>query len=257
MSKELIKQESEIKDVAMLLVGDDEEQLTQEELNIPFIKIAQSLSPQLKKSSPDFIEGLEEGEFFNTATRENYGKKLKMQVLTYYRNFTIWKGEEKGEGEFSGTMTPEEFAEYSRDKSLDRDGGDLKENRADGVYRYTDTRNFICRLPDYLETGIVILALSSTGIKPAKTWNTAHKARKLNGQQTMRCATIWELETGDFTKGSRSWKQISKIHPLGYAGEEVFKQGLALVDFAKEIKANADKMRYGQDEENTPEESEF
>ncbi len=35
---------------------------------IPFMKLAQSLSDEVKKTKPEYIDGLEEGDFFNSAT---------------------------------------------------------------------------------------------------------------------------------------------------------------------------------------------
>ena len=39
-----------------------------EELQIPFLKLAQSLSPELDKSDAKYIEGLGAGEMFNSLT---------------------------------------------------------------------------------------------------------------------------------------------------------------------------------------------
>jgi hypothetical protein len=46
----------------------------QKDLTLPRLGLCQSGSPQRKKSSPLFIEGLTDGEFFNTITGEIYGE---------------------------------------------------------------------------------------------------------------------------------------------------------------------------------------
>ena len=38
------------------------------ELQIPFIRIIQAMSPQIKKSDPSFIAGAAQGDVFNTVT---------------------------------------------------------------------------------------------------------------------------------------------------------------------------------------------
>ena len=40
------------------------------ELQIPFIRVIQALSPQIKKSDAAFIKGAEQGDLFNTVTGE-------------------------------------------------------------------------------------------------------------------------------------------------------------------------------------------
>jgi hypothetical protein len=51
------------------------ESADRDDMIVPFLKLAQSLSEEVKKSKPNYIEGLEEGDFFNSATNE------------------VWKGE--------------------------------------------------------------------------------------------------------------------------------------------------------------------
>jgi len=47
-----------------------------DEMQIPFIRALQALSPQLNKKKPEYIDGAEQGDLFNTVTGQ------------------VWKGEE-------------------------------------------------------------------------------------------------------------------------------------------------------------------
>ena len=47
-----------------------------QEMAIPFLKIASSQTPEVKKSNAKFVEGLEQGHVFNSVTKEFYGDIL-------------------------------------------------------------------------------------------------------------------------------------------------------------------------------------
>lgn len=49
------------------------EGLDSKDLVLPRLQICQALSPQRQKDSPKYIQGLEEGDFFNSVTKEVYG----------------------------------------------------------------------------------------------------------------------------------------------------------------------------------------
>ena len=70
---------------------------------VPFLKIAQSLSPEVKKQKPEYIEGLEPGQFFNTLTKKNYGSTIRLIPL---RQKEIWLEFEPNQGPFRGTHAP-------------------------------------------------------------------------------------------------------------------------------------------------------
>jgi hypothetical protein len=48
------------------------ENFTTEDMQIPFIRILQALSPQLNKQDPLYIKGAEQGDIFNTVSGEIY-----------------------------------------------------------------------------------------------------------------------------------------------------------------------------------------
>jgi hypothetical protein len=54
-------------------VGRGKENITEADIYPSRLSLAQGTSPQIKKREDAYIEGLEEGQFFNTITGENYG----------------------------------------------------------------------------------------------------------------------------------------------------------------------------------------
>lgn len=241
--KDLLVQDK-VKDLDLIAPDGAEEHLSQEELEIPFLKLAQKGSPQVDKDDPKYIEGLEPGMYFNTASEQMYGDTLKVQVHGYYRNFTIWKGP-KGAGEFNGSMTPEEFKEFEKKEGLTRDGGDFVQTVDGEDLRYRDTRNFIISLPEHTDEGIMVYPMSSTGIKAANKWNTLQNGRRVNGRPTARYATLWEISSDSFRKDKWSWHQTSRIKALGWASNDLLEFGKEFVDFVAGIKAQG--VKYDSD----------
>ena len=256
--KVLVVTEDKIKDLAALTVEEgEEEHLTQEELELPFLRVAQKGSPQVDDDRPEFIKGLKPGHYFNTASGKVYGDELVVQVHGYFHNYIIWKGE-KGSGDFQGTMTPEQFRACESANTLNRDGGDMVNFVEGEEFRYSDTRNFIVSLPEHQDDGIMIYPLTSTGIKAAKKWNTLQNARRVGGRPGKRYATIWEIKSAGFEGKGFTWKQTATIKPLGWAAKELLAYGKEFEAFVKDIKGRG--VKYSDEKATvteTVEDSEF
>ena len=256
-NKDLVVKEEEVQDLSIFAVEEGhEEHLSQDELEIPFLRVVQKGSPQVDEDKPNYIEGLKPGQFFNTASDVIYGDQIKVQVHGYFHNYTIWKGD-KGVGEFQGTMTTEEYRAFEKTVTLDRDGGDMVHTVDGDQMRYTDTHNFIVSLPEHEDDGIMIYPLSSTGCKAAKKWNTLNNGRRVNGRPTKRYATLWELKTAGFEKNGYSWKQLSQIKPLGWVTPELNEFGKSFEDFAKAIKDQGVKYESEHPGTESAEDSDF
>jgi len=63
------------------------------EMQIPFIRVLQALSPQLNKKKPEYIEGAAQGDLFNTVTGEHWSGEEGVTLIpcfqtTKYLEFT-------------------------------------------------------------------------------------------------------------------------------------------------------------------------
>ena len=227
--KELVLVDEEVKDLSIFAVEEgNEEHLSQDEMEMPFLKLAQKMTKQE-------IDGLSPGKFFNSVSEAVYGDTIKVQVHGYFHNYTKWCGP-KGNGEFRGSMTREEFNALESKTALVRDGGDMTHTVDGEDLRYTDTHNFIVSLPDFPEDGVMIYPLSSTGCKVARKWNTLKNTRMVNGKQTKRYATLWELKTGNYESNGFAYKQVSTIKALGWVTPELNEFGKSFEDFTASIK---------------------
>src|SRR5687768_3865814 len=62
------------------------EGMDQADVTIARLALAQSMTGVAKKANPDYVEGLEEGLFFNSLTKEVYGKKVRFIPLFFFKN---------------------------------------------------------------------------------------------------------------------------------------------------------------------------
>tara|TARA_X000001388_G_scaffold28252_1_gene19939 strand:- start:243 stop:1046 length:804 start_codon:yes stop_codon:yes gene_type:complete len=115
MSKAVTKKEdnlpSAIEDIIFENAGDGIDYDTSE-LQIPFLRIAQAMSPQLKKSENKFIPGCSQGDLFNTVTGEFWSGEDGIYVIPCYQDTKylefVPRGTTSPEGKtgFQGEIAP-------------------------------------------------------------------------------------------------------------------------------------------------------
>jgi len=160
--------------------------INSETMAIPFIKIAQQLSPAMKSNKPEYIEGLKLGQFYNSVTKEIYGTKIGVVAGKFDRIYTEWLPKRKG---FVGYHTPDEALALADDTTFGKwkreNGNLLQEN-----YVY-----YVVVLGHEHEK-IMIISLTSTQIKKAKAWNRNLTTTVMpNGVTALPYYLKWELET--------------------------------------------------------------
>ena len=55
------------------------------EMQIPFIRVLQALSPQLNKKKPEYIEGATSGDIYNTVTNQVWPSEKGITVIPVYQ----------------------------------------------------------------------------------------------------------------------------------------------------------------------------
>lgn len=74
------------------------ENVTAADIAIPRLGLVQDLSPQRKKTEPEYIPGAEEGMLFNTVTQELYGTSVDFIPVMFRKEWIIWKIRKAGGG---------------------------------------------------------------------------------------------------------------------------------------------------------------
>lgn len=154
-----------------------------QDMSLPFLRVAQSLSPQLDKDSDAYMEGLELGMFFNTVTKFIYGKEVGLIPIRYERAWIEWHPDRGG---YVGKHSP---------GSIKIDKSEFSKWKYNGNV-ISDTMMFYCLISGHLDHGPILFCLSSTGIKHAKNWLTQINMTKLPSKKTAPIfSSVWKLFT--------------------------------------------------------------
>lgn len=208
------------------------------ELEIPFIRVAQGTSPQLKKSDAKYIAGLNQGDVFNTLTKETWDGEKGITVIPCYQAtvYPEFIPEDQGGG-YLGPIDPSD----PRLTQTTRQGA--KEFLANGNEVIKTDQHYCLVLGEDGMTQKAIIDFKSTGLKVSRRWKTQIAMQKVkDAQGKMRTpalfATMWKLSVIEESKtvdGSlRSWYNWS-IEKVGYV------QDKAVFDEAKEFRASITK----------------
>ena len=161
------------------------ENITSENMSMPFIKMISDASPERKKLSEKYIEGADTGMIANTITKKLYdGAKGILCVPCFYK-FEYVEWQQRGQGQTAPVNS------YSADSDIlskcTRNPVDNREMLPSGNYIEPTNYHFVLLLnedgtPD--TTGLI--TMSRTQSKKSKKWNSMMKAmpkvKNSNGQ---------------------------------------------------------------------------
>lgn len=178
-------------------------------MSIPFIKIAQPLSPQINPKKTEYIDGLQAGQFFNSVSKAVYGETLEVIVLAFERLFIEWQPDRGGFVAAHNYENAERLA-VTKDfgKWKTKSGNDLQEN-----YTYFA---LVCGRE---KEGIAVLSLTSTNIPAAKAWNRRLVSTVMtNGEKARPFYLRWTLSTVYAENEKGSWYKV-QADMAGYIDE--------------------------------------
>lgn len=179
----------------------DTTQTTAEDFAIPFLYILQSNSPQVKKSSGDYVEGAEEGKIYNTVSKELY-EEVMLLAAHYERVFIEWIPRSKGGG---FVARHKEAPEYTVDEETGAwilpNGNELK-----------DTRQWYALIvhPDGTSEPATI-GMTGSNIKTSKRMMTTYRLQQTKKPFVMKTVPrenekgswfAWDFSVGEFPEGS-------------------------------------------------------
>lgn len=183
---------------------------------IPRLELIQDLSPQRKQNKPEYIEGAEEGDIFNTVTRTLLGKSVIVVPVLFRKEYIIWKDRKQGGG-FKGAHADEASAKAALAALEDKQACEI-----------IDTAQHFCLLIHGGRVDEVVVSMSRTKMKVSRQWNSLVR---LTGFDRFAHAYRLESVPESNAKGSfYNWK----ITPYGYAPEAVFRAGEKLYEQVKQ-----------------------
>lgn len=163
--------------------GQGFENITQDDMKVPFLRILQTLSPELDESNPDKLKNAKPGMFINTINKKIYGASIEVIPIKFEK---IWLECKPNRGGIVGRHEPHSIRVDMDDFSHWKYNG----NEIQECYL------FYVLVIGHFEDGPLVLSLSSTGIKHAKNWNTQNNMTRLpSGKKAPYFSSVWQLKT--------------------------------------------------------------
>lgn len=167
-----------------------------DEMQIPFVRVAQSLSPQLNRKKPEYIEGLVVGDAYNTLTSERWEGEKGLVVIPCYQTtkYLEFVPRENGGG-FRGEIDPNDPIL----QRTNRNGG--KELLPNGNELVKSDQHFCLIVGEDGMTQPVVVDMKSTQLKVSRRWKTQINMQKIKHPESGKIitppvfATLWRLTT--------------------------------------------------------------
>jgi len=141
--------------------------MTQEDLALPFLKVLGQLSPEVNKRDGKYVEGAEPGMILNTVTNEVFDGTKGINVLPvfYERKYVEWqdRGEGKGAPVAIHDASSDIMSQTTRDKSF-------KDRLPSGNYLENTANHYVVVLGDSPQTALI--SMKATQLKISRKWNS-------------------------------------------------------------------------------------
>jgi hypothetical protein len=176
------------------------------EMQIPFVRILQAMSPQLKKREAEYIEGAEQGDMFNTVTKQFWTGEDGLIVIpcfqtTKYLEFTP---REQGGG-FRGEIA-------ATDPILQRTTRQgAKEILPTGNELVKSDQHYCLIVAEDGSYQPVVIDMKSSQLKVSRRWKTQIALQKVKHPKTGQSITPplfanqWKFTTVEESNDQGSW----------------------------------------------------
>lgn len=222
------------------------DQVRQEDMSIPFLRILAQLSPQVNKRDGAYVDGAEAGMIYNTVANEAYdGEEGVLVIPCYYnRRYVEWKPREKGGGYVNSYDVDDRVVHttYRDDRGNDiLPNGNLLSNTA---------QFFVLLVAPDGTAQRCLITMTSTQLKKARKWVTQMQSRTAVGKNGMfvlpMMSQVYRMRTVEERNDKGSWFgwEISHSRPLDLPAERMlFDMG---VEFSTAVRAGEVKVKEEQ-----------
>ena len=204
--------------------------LSSEDLAIPFLKVLQKMSDEL-----DDLDDAKAGDIYNTVTKEVVKGKDGVRLINCAYNLQYIEWEPRG----TGTGAPHAIYGAGDEIPATERGDDNKDYVAGGSGRYLErtAQHYVLVVDEDGMTQQALLPMKSTQFKKSKQWNSAMRSLKMKDSNgglftPPRFSHVWKLETVSEENKNGSWHgwQISKDDvvkdPSVYAEAKLFAESI-------------------------------
>ena len=186
--------------------------ISQEDLALPFLKILGQLSPEVNKRDGKYVEGAEPGKIINTVTNALYDE-INVVPCHYKRQYIEWADR--------GTSTGAPVAIHDADSAIvgtTTRGKDYKDRLPNGNYLDNTASHFVLTLGDTPSTALI--SMKSTQLKVSRKWNSLMMGLKLQGKNGLftppTYSHIYNLSTVQMSNDKGTWFgwEVEKMGPV-------------------------------------------
>ena len=187
--------------------------ISQEDLALPFLKILGQLSPEVNKRDGKYVQGAEPGKIINTVTNKLYDE-IEVIPVFYKRQYVEWADR--------GTSTGAPVAIHSADSDIISQttrGKDYKDRLANGNYLENTANHYVIYLNDTPQQAMV--SMKSTQLKVSRKWNSMMMGIKMQGKNGLftppTYSHIYKLKTVQMSNDKGTWFgwDVEKVGPVG------------------------------------------
>ena len=221
--------------------------MTQDDLALPFLKVLGQLSPEVNKRDGKHVEGAEPGMILNTVTNEIFDGAKGMNVIPVYyeRKLVEWqdRGESKGAPVAIHNAESDIMSQTTRDKSF-------KDRLSNGNYIENTANHFVIVLGESPSSALI--SMKATQLKISRKWNSMMMGIKLQGKNGLftppTYSHIYNLKTVQMSNDKGTWFgwDVSKVGPV----EDKSVYDIAK-SFAEKVGKGNVEVKHGTEESNT------
>ena len=186
--------------------------IAQEDLALPFLKVLGQLSPEVNKRDGKYVEGAEPGKIINTVSNELY-MSINVLPVFYKRQYIEWQ--DRG----ASTGAPVAIHEADSDiLSQTTRGKDYKDRLPNGNYLENTASHFVILLGSSPQTALI--SMKGTQLKVSRKWNSMMMGIKMQGKNGLftppTYSHIYNLKTVQMSNDKGTWFgwDVSKVGPI-------------------------------------------
>ncbi len=186
--------------------------ISQEDLALPFLKILGQLSPEVNKRDGKYVEGAEPGKIINTVTNQLFSH-VDVVPCHYKRQYIEWqdRGQSTGAPVAIHEADSDIISQTTRDKSY-------KDRLPNGNYLDNTANHFVLQLGATPQSALI--SMKSTQLKVSRKWNSMMMGLKMHGKNGLftppTYSHIYKLKTVQMSNDKGTWFgwDVEKVGPV-------------------------------------------
>lgn len=201
------------------------EEVGAEDLVIPRVELVQGLSKARKKADPAYIQGAEEGMFYNNVTRELYGDTFEIVPVMFKKEWLLWRDADLGGG-FAGAYGSQQEAEEAR-----------QQQEKPEEWEVVDTnQHFVLIVKDDVTIEEAVISMAKTKAKASRLLNSLVR---INGGP--RFSRRYRVKGVPAQNNSGQDYYTLTVENVGFVTEDQFRAAEKVYEMVKSGAASVDR----------------